>query len=364
MNRNKKAVISISAGAIGLIIMALLLKFIINNRYRSQIPEISDSLILSQPVREQISDALENARRNPSADNLGMLGMVYHSSANYEQAAQCYKLAAGRSRSDWIWNYYDGYLNMEMGESGAVIENFKRVTGKNPDIDLAWYYMGTEYKNLGETELAEESFGKITTKENKVPAAKVSTRSGHFPLSIYAMFELSRIYFETGRNGLAEKTLEEIIEADRSFGPAYRLLGNIYGTQGDVSLSKQYVVRANDLLVLSPPVDTLIDKLALLSRSELYLLKKIDEAQRNIYAGWTLKLVDHALKYIPDNKYLISKAIDIYLWVGSGEQAVAFTDKHISYFRDSFTEMRKMGMLFFLNGLYPPAIKYLNRASD
>lgn len=347
-----------------MIIIVLLLKFIINSQYRSQIPEILNFNSSSQPVQEQISDALKKAQRKPSADNLGMLGMVYHSSANYEQAAQCYKLTIKRSKSDWIWNYYLGYLDIEMGESDSVIENFNKVIEKNPDIDLAWYYIGEAYKNLGKNELAEESFGKITAPENKISATKGTTRNDYFPIGIYAMFQLSRIYFDTERSDLAEKTLKEIIEANRSFGPAYRLLGNIYIKRGDTLLSKQYGVRANDLLVFSPPVDTLVDKLVLLSRSELYLLKKIDEAQRSIYSEWTLRLVNHAMQYLPENKYLISKAIEIYLWADLNNQAIALIDQHISYFQESFSEMKKIGMLFFLNGLYPQSEKYLTKASD
>ena len=76
MDKNRKAVLYIAGGAIGLIIIALLLKFIIISQYRSQIPEISDFNSLSQPVQEQISDALKKAHCKPSADNLGMLGMV------------------------------------------------------------------------------------------------------------------------------------------------------------------------------------------------------------------------------------------------------------------------------------------------
>jgi tetratricopeptide (TPR) repeat protein len=364
MGINRKVVLCVALGAIVLIIMGLLLKFIINSQLRSLIPEISNSNTLSQPVQEQISDALDNARSNPSSENLGILGMVYHSSANYEQAAQCYKMAIRRNKSDWIWSYYLGYLSMEMGESEAVIENFNRVIKKDPNVDLAWYYIGEEYKNLGKNELAEEAFVKITTIKNKISTSEESTRIDHFPLSIYAMFQLSRIYYETGRLDLAEKTLKEIIEINRSFGPAYRLLGNIYSTKGDTLLSNQYGVRANDLFVFTPPVDTLVDKLVLLSRSELFLLKKIDEAQRSIYSEWTLRLVNHAMQYLPENKYLISKAIEIYLWTDLNNQAIELIDQHISYFQESFSEMKKIGMLFFLKGLYPQSMKYLTIASD
>jgi tetratricopeptide (TPR) repeat protein len=353
-----------SIGAIALIIIILLSKFIINSQIRSQLPVLPDTTSLSKPVIEQILQALETANQKPTAKNLGTLGMVYHSSANYEQAAQCYKLAIRRSRSDWIWDYYLGYLNMEMGNSEAVLENFKNVVKKDPDIYVAWYYIGQEYNNLGKNELAEEALSKITAIQNKVVVAKGSTRIDHFPLNIYALFQLSRIYFETGRYDSAEKTLKEILAADKSYGPAYRLLANIYNTKGDTLLSKKYSVRASDLFVFSPPVDTLVDKLVLLSRSELYLLKKIDEAQRSIYSEWTVTLVNHALQYLPENKYLISKAIEMFLWANLKNQAIALVDQHLDYFQDNFSEMKKTGMSFFLNGLYPQAMKYLTKASE
>jgi tetratricopeptide (TPR) repeat protein len=364
MDKNRKAVLYTAGGAIVLIIMVLLIRFIINRQFSSRIPEVPNIQSLSEPVQEQISDAFKIIRRKPSAENLGMLGMVYHSSANYEQAAQCYQLAINRSKADWIWHYYQGYLKMEMGQSEEAVENFNRVIEQNPDNNLAWYYLGAACKNLRNNDLAEESFGKITNPQNIASTAKATTRHDHFPISTYAKFELSRIYFETVRMDLAETTLEEIIREDRSFGPAYRLLGNVYSMQGDIPLGEKYVVRANDLLLLSPPVDTLIDKLALLSRSELYLLKKIDEAENSIYDEWARRLVNHALQYIPDNKYLISKAIKIYLWMGLDEDAIAFMDRHISLFNENFTELHKTGTSFYLNELYQPSIEYLTRALD
>jgi len=364
MRKNRKAILYIGGGLIGLIIMALLLKFMVNSNIKSQIPVISNPQFLSQSVQEQIYDALEIAYRNPSANNLGQLGMVYHSSANYEQAALCYEMAISKSKSEWIWNYYQGYLSMEMGESDAVIENFNNVINRNPNMDLAWYYVGTEYKNLSKNELAEESFRKIISPKNKTFVSKETSRVDHFPISTYAMFELSRIYFETERFDLAEKTLKEILELNYTFGPAYRLLGNVYRVKGDEQLSKRFGVRANDLVAYSPPVDTLVDQLVLISRSELYLPKKIDEAQRSIYADWALRLMDHALQYIPDNDYLISQAIRIYLWLDLDKQAIALIDQHMAYFQESFSEMRKMGLLFYQKGLYQQAIIYFNRALE
>lgn len=360
--RIRKIVLYTIGGGLVLLLFLYGIRAIISNTYSSDIPELPESLTISVSVKEQIAEALAMAHRSPSADHLGMLGMVYHSSANYEQAAQCYKLAIQRSSTSWKWNYYLGYLNMEMGVSDAVLENFSRVLETNPEINHAWYYLGQEYKNLRENEKAEESFGNILEIKTNRPSGESQSRYDYFPLSTYARFQLARLYTDSDRMELAEQTLREIILENRSFGPAYRLLGNIYSVQGDTLLSKRYGVRANDLVAFSPPVDTLLDQLVLMSRSELYLLKKIDEAENSIYPEWAMKLVDNAIEYIPDNKYLLSKAIRICLMLNLDQKAIAYSDEHIALFQESFTEMNNMGMLFFQNGLYPQSMSYSSKA--
>jgi tetratricopeptide (TPR) repeat protein len=364
MSKKRKVVLFYAGGIVGLILMVFTFLVVQKNHYSSNIPDIAETQTLSVAVKEQLSDALALAHRFPSAENLGMLGMAYHSSANYNQASQCYKLAIKKNESEWIWNYYLGYLNMEMGESEAVIENFKSVIEKNPSANHAWYYLGEEYKNLRKNELAEMSFDKIVSVQNNSSVGKNAARYDYFPLDTYAMYQLSRLYFDTGRLELAEQTLTEIIQNNRSFGPAYRLLGNIYSMKGDTQRSDQYRVRANDLVVFAPPVDTLVDRLVLMSRSELYLLKKIDEAEKSIYPEWAMKLINIAMQYIPENKYLISKAIRNCLMLGLDQQAASYTDQHIRYFQDNFAEMNNMGILFFQKGLYPQSMKYLTRALD
>jgi len=364
MYRRRKAVLFILVGVIGLMVLALLFKFYFTNQYRSQIPDIAEYHNLLTPARNQLDDALKKAQRNPSAENLGRLGMISHSCANYEQAAQCYELAIRRKKSEWLWYYYLGYLSMEMGESNAVIENFNRVIERNPNIYHAWFYIGESYRNLRMNDAAERSFVKITDTQNSHVASEATTRKDQFPLDVYAKFQLSRIYFETGRLDLAEETLNEIVQSFRMFGPAYRLLSSIYSTNGDMLLSKRYEERANDQLVYSPPVDTLVDRLVLLSRSEFFLLKMIDEAQRNMHSEWALRLVNNAIQYIPDNKYVISKALKIFMWTELDEKAIALTDQHLSYFQEDFTELYNVGILFFRNSLYRQTIDYFALALD
>ncbi len=363
MGMNRKSLLYISGGIIGMLILVFLLRFVLNSQNAKEIPVVTNLSSLSNPVQEQISEAYSTAKRKPTADNLGFLGMVYHSSANYFEAGLCYKLAAQEDKSDWMWNYYNGYLNMEMGNADSAIVNFAKVTELKPEIDLAWYYLGEEYKNLKNNELAEKSFARLILKNDR-NFPENATRQDHFPLSVYAKFELARIYFDTGRNDLAEKILNEIIKSNNLFGPSYKLLGNIYNLKGDTTLGRYFTIRANDLINFSPPVDTLLDKVALMSRSELYLLKKIDEAESAFHSDWALKLVNRGLQFLPDNTYLISKAIKIYLWKNLNDKAIALTDKHLMLLNDNYTEIKNTGIIFFQKGLFTQAAKYWTKALE
>lgn len=361
MRKKGKSVQYILVGILGLLFVFFIGRFILNDKIINDIPEIPNISNLPKPVQEQITEAFLKAQHKPSAENLGILGMVYHSNANYAEAAKCYNLAAQKDNSKWLWNYYKGSLDMEMGNSDSALVYFTKVVEINPDIDLAWYYIGEQYKNLKNNELAEESLARLVTKkERKFPDN--ATREDHFQLSTYANFELARIYFETGRIELAEKTLKDIIQSDDLFGPSYKLLGSIYNLKGDTTLGKLFTVRANDLINFSPPVDTLLDRLALMSKSELYLLKKIDEAEFSFHSDWALKLVEQGLQYLPDNTYLLSKAIKIYLWKNLNDNATLLTDRHLNLLNDNFNEIKNTGMFFYQKGLYTQATKYWTKA--
>ena len=148
MSKQRKIVLVSGVIVTGLLAITFLTKFNLSNRYRHRIPDTSALSNLKQPVRQQILEAYEIAYRNPSAENLGQLGTIYHSSANYAEAELCYRLAAEKKKTDWKWNYYLGYLNMEMGNSESAIKYFTFVVEKNPENFHAWYYLGEEYKNI------------------------------------------------------------------------------------------------------------------------------------------------------------------------------------------------------------------------
>ena len=362
MIKNRLAITYIIGGICVLAIIVFLTKIIIGISYKKQIPRLSDLNSLSAPLKEQLSVAYKKTMRNPDADNIGMLGMVYHSSTYYDKAALCYKLAVKRDKGKWIWSYYLGYLNREMGDPRSALMNFKDVIKINPKTYLALYYEGECYQKLGSNDSAKIVFSNIISQMDRNTIVKTATRYDYFPLVTYAMYNLARIYLTANQVDLAEKTLLDIVDYQRAFGPAYRLLGNVYNIKEDSSLSKRYLVRANDLTINPIPVDTLIDRISLMSRSDLYILKKIDEAEKNVFPEYALELVNHSLTYIPENKYLISKAIELFLMSDMGKKALPYLDQHIAYFQTDYEELKNVGDLLYKKGYYPQALNYYSRA--
>ena len=343
-------------------LVLVIIKTAFDTVYRIKLPELPDLQGMALPLQEQISEASEKARLRPTADNIGNLGMVYHSSAWYDKAAEAYKLAVRRDKSEWIWHYYLGFLNQEMGEATISIENFRNAIKINDNAFHAWYYVGKGYQNLGENYKAEIAFNHIMDHPVKNSPGNSSVRSDYFPLRIHAMYNLSRIYLGTKRADLAEQTLREILNFHRSFGPAYRLLGDVYKQKGDQVQSGYYITRANDLVDLVQPVDTLIDKLALMSRSDIYILKQIDEAERTIYPEWSIELTRSALKYYPEDKNLISKAVKILLKLDNGNEAHPFLNKHIGLYKDDFKELKEIADLLAEKAFPLQAMIYYNQA--
>ena len=361
MNKIKKWILYTVAGIAIAGILLLSIRYISNNQYRAQLPPLTDIQNINPALEEQMTNAWKAADKNPSSRNLGRLGMVYHSSAIYDKAAVCYKLAIRKNNSKWIWLYYLGYLDKEMGDNPGVVENFKKVTRKKPDNSLAWYYLGEGYQSMGSYDKAAEVFDRISAGAAKKNLSSGSSRSDHYPLSVYATFQQASIYINSGKLEEAEKDLRQIIKEQPEFGQAYRLLGNIYSMQGNDTLSKKFLTRAGDLRIYTPPVDTLIDILAGISCSDIYLLKQVDDADKGGYPNFALELVRTGLLNMPDNKFVISKAIKLFLARGLDRMALPYMETHLKDFSDDQNELRMVADLCMKRGLYSQALRYYDQ---
>jgi tetratricopeptide (TPR) repeat protein len=362
MNKKTKLIISISAIAIFLTSSFLAVKFISDRPYRNQLPEYPDFNSLSNSLKEQISFSGRKTYLNPTAENLGRLGMVYYSCTYYDKAKQCYQLAVKKNPGKWIWSYYLGYLNLEQGDSQASIGDFRLVLEKDPKNILALYYTAEACQNLGLNNNAANIYKIIASSDDRDFIQKDTLRGNDFPLQTYALFRLARILMISNSLDSAEITLKQIIENQMTFGPAYRLLGDVYNREGNKQLASQYAIRANDLYEYIPPSDMLIDNIAFIARSDDYLLKQIDDAIRSGNFKWALKLLEHSLKYNPENKYLISKAIYGYFGMGLEKMALPYLDQHIKYYSDNFNELIDLADLLKSKGFNAQAMNYFTQA--
>ena len=349
--------------AVGLIVL-ILIKVVFDLPYLSNIPQLPDVQTMSEPVQKQLKAASLKAKINPSSKNLGELGMVFQASSYYKEAAICYQLAIKKNKSKWIWSYHLGFLNREMGDSRNSIANFQTVIKENPKAFLAWYYLGEAHQNVGENDKAIVAYEKIAQWMLKEPSSNTASRVDYFSLNTYAKCQLALLYLSTNQVDLAENALKEIIDGNKSFGWAYRLLGRIYNLKGDSVQSKKFVIRANDLINYTTPIDTLIDLISKKSRSELYLLKQIDEADKNRYFEWELQLINQGLKYLPENQYLISKAITFHLKNNTAKQALPLLKQHFQLFNNDFNELKYVAGLLFEKRYFAQSNLYYKRSLE
>jgi tetratricopeptide (TPR) repeat protein len=362
MSKKRKIIFSVSGLVILIALSVFAVTFITDNPLRKKLPKHPAYSTLSKTLSEQIKTANFISYLHPTANNIGNLGMVYHSGVLYDNAILCYQLAAETSKRDWIWSYYLGYLNLELGDAKASIENFKHVTERNPRNYMALFYTGQAYQNLGYLPIAKNIYKRIASSNDADAGSKRPIRENYFSLQTYAMYNLGRIYLNSNRLDSAEIVLREIIKKQWTFGPAYRLLGNVYTKGGDTIQGKKFITRANDLDEYTPPPDSLIDKIALISRSDQFLLKQIDDARMTYNFNWDLELATHALKYIPDNKYLLSNTIVLYFILGRNKDVLPLLDKHFKLFNDDFEELMKLADLLHGKGIESQAMQYFEQA--
>ncbi len=331
--------------------------------YGPKIPDLPELSTLNIELRKQIRDAHRKAHKKPSSNNLGTLGAVYHSSQLYEKAADCYRIAIKRDGSSWIWSYYLGCLDKEMSKPQDAINNFKKVLEENPRAYNALYYMGEEYQNIGLNDEALSVYAEIAGRDPVTQYRSGKFRKDYYPLSIYAKYQTARIHFNLKDYDKAEEVLNDIL-GDYSYGPAYRLLGSLYSAKGDSAASEACMIRSNELLHITNPVDTLTDLLALRSRSESFILKQIDEADYDSYLDWANTLINNALSYAPDNKYVVSKAVKIMLRTQSGNRAADLLDAHFANFSDNLPELKEVADILYINELFAQSARYYLRAIE
>lgn len=334
------------------------------NKIKDSLPEIPDFSGTEPYVKNYILKFNKKVFNNVNASNIGELGMVYHANNYFNEATKCYTLAASLDEKVWRWNYYLGVLNRELGNSEAAIGNFTNVLKKNAKATMAAYYLGEAYQQLDSLNKAKVLLQQLVTLKPDNNVGLKSIRKTNFSIRDYAALQLSKLYFNNQEITKAKTQLTNLISKNISFGPAYRQLSTIYAQEGNEKLKKYYSNRANDLNIYASPVDTLVDKLSFYSKTETYLLKQIDDAIRSSNSHWALQLINHGLKSIPNNKYILSKAIKQNIDMNNTKQALVYVNNHLKFFENNYKELIEVGVGLANKGYKSEAEKYFKVAEN
>lgn len=364
MDKIKKRLIIAGIAIAVLVLVVATYQFISNKIIRNQLPAMPQLSTAPSSLQEQIAEANKKAIRKPNSENIGMLGMVYHSSNYFNEAAKCYELASQTDADEWKWNHYLGYLKLELGDSKNAIAELEKVVDKNKKAFMSMYYLGEAYQSMDSVAQAEEILSKIALMSDRGFQITNTSRSSYFALPVYAKLQLAKLFANTNRTESAEAQLMDVIQQKITFGPAYRQLSNLYAQKGDSALSSYFSSRSKDLNIYGSPVDTLMDKVFILSRSDATILKQAEDAINSTNSRWAVELLEQGLKYLPNNQYIISKAIKQYIAIQAGEKALPYLEKHLQHFSGNYNELLEVGTKLAEAGYVAQATKYLKKAAS
>jgi tetratricopeptide (TPR) repeat protein len=333
----------------------------------TSIPALPDLAGQPRVLVDELQKMNEEALRSPSSDrSVGNLGMAYQSNFFYPEAKTCYKRASELNDREWRWVYYSALIDEELGDTKATIEKLNRTLEINPAVSQAWFRLGNSYLKSNSYQDAEEAFHQVLALKEYRPEANSRidlSNNGAFPLKAYASFNLARAKFQQNKLNEAKTTLEQLVEQHPKFGPAYRLLGNVYQKLGDERKSYEFDTMAGDFESYLPPADPLYDEMILSSRNTAFLLKQFDIAAKSENYKWTLSLMDHLLAISPNDGEVLTKRIKLALDM----QVFSTVDSLLpTFYKLCGSDDKKlidMARYFVYRGQYEPAVILLRRAT-
>jgi len=265
----------------------------------------SSSEAVSSHVNATHAEVLNNSNDQAA---VGKMAMTLHSNFFYKEAQLWYNAAQNLDSSNWLWSYYPALIVEELGDAKATIDNLRKVVQINPQVANAWFKLGNLHIKQSDYPAAEKAFGMARNAKTFTYAEELPNK-GAFPLFVYAKFSLGRVYLLQEKHSEAKEELLSLVKSHPRFGAAYRLLGQLYKSQGDMEPGKNMIVRAGDFESYIPPADPMFNALLLHSRNSDFILKQIDIAINSENFPWAEMLCNHILQYDPNDIDAIAKSI-------------------------------------------------------
>ncbi len=264
------------------------------DRAASLLPDPPPTAGLPDALVHHVTDADRAARRAPAdAAAVGALGMAYHADLFYDHAAAAYTRAAALDAADWRWTYYRALLELERGQAARAVEDLRVVVGARPGFALGWWRLGEAAFKQADYDEADAAFVRAEGAATTGPAAA--------DVAAYARTGRARTALHRGDAVGAERTLAGVIAADPRFGPAHRVMADTMRALGRAADADAHAARAAALRAYTAPHDPLVEELAAVSRSPVFLLRYAASLDLTRDGVRRERAVRQALASDPDN---------------------------------------------------------------
>lgn len=200
-------------------------------------------------IRQQLSEALENARRNPdNADVVGKLGMSLHAHEQYASAELAYQRAEHLDPATFAWPYYLAMVQQAKGDTNAALDSVSRAlkidAGNVPALHLKADLLIAKSR-WGE---AEEALNAVLEKH---------------PVEARAHYGIGRVQMGQDKQEAAIESYQRACEYFPNYGAAHYALAGAYRRLGDKNQASRHI-RAYELYrgIDAPIDDPLWEKVA------------------------------------------------------------------------------------------------------
>ncbi len=358
----KKTIISIAILGCILAAFFLLRPFVLKVIHADNVPALPNLTGQPAPVTDYINAVYAEAQRKPYADEtIGKLALAFQANYFYKAAELCYTNAQRLNSADWRWHYYPALIKEELGDADGVIEHLKKVLEINDGVPHAWFKLGNAYLKQNSFEAAESAFKEVKNLKRFSFAPEIPDK-GAFPLTVYARLNLGRVYLQQEKYTLASEALNALIQKNPRFGPAYRLLGQVYNSTGNTEAGKAAIIKAGDFESYIPPSDPMFNTLLLNSRHSDAILKHIDTAIKSENFAWADMLCNHMLSYDPNDAEALGKNIVLMLVKNKMDGLREKAKKLLNHHYDDDGKLIEIADTFYRRNQYELAFNYLRRA--
>jgi tetratricopeptide (TPR) repeat protein len=226
------------------------------------------------------------------ADAAGARGLEHHANLRYDDALREYRRACELNPAEWRWSYYNALVHLERGEAAEAAEALRRVVEVRPDFGLAWWRLAEAEFKQAHSDAADAAYARAESD----PAVSAHAKRGR-----------ARVAAARDATSLS----------NTAPAPAYL-----------------------------PPRDPMIDALADLSHSSVFLLRHAASIDLRRDPDRRERAVRRALEVDPGNPDVVYEVGSVLQQLGRPADALPFFQRHLDMVDDDQQTLVQIGKCY------------------